>query len=156
VKKLALLLLVLLAVAAVYYPLHVIHPFKHQDQNQLLFALAVKRWAPWLTLIFAITGLVLAVQIWNERGVWKRIGIVFAMLLLTISAAASRFNVYEMMFRPVPSAGFLAASEAKYEPTDMVMSVAINDQVKAWPVRTMGYHHVFNDELAGQPLVVTY
>jgi hypothetical protein len=155
-KKLGLLLLVILAVAAVYYPLHVIHPFKHQDQGQLLFALAVKRWAPWLTILFAIIGLILTVQIWNERGVWKRISVIVAMLLLTVSAAASRLNVYEMMFKPVPSAGFVPALEAKYEPTDMVMSVQLNGDVKAWPVRTMGYHHVFNDELAGQPLVVTY
>ncbi len=155
-KKLLLFLQVLLALAAVYYPLHIIQPFKLQGQNQLLFALAVKRWSPWLTIIFAIIGLLLAIQIWKERGIWKRIGVIFAMLLLSISVAASRFNVYEMMFKPVPSAGFLAAAEAKYEPTDMVMSVTLNGQTKAWPVRTMGYHHVFNDELAGQPLVVTY
>jgi hypothetical protein len=156
VKKLVLFFLVLLALAAVYYPLHVIHPFKHQDQSQLLFALAVKRWSPWLTILLAVIGLLLAVPIWKERGMWKRIGVVVAMLLLTISVAASRFNVYEMMFKPVPSAGFLAASEAKYDPADMVMSVTLNGQTKAWPVRTMGYHHVFNDELAGQPIVVTY
>ena len=155
-KNLTLLLLVLLALAAVYYPLHVIHPFKHQDQSQLLFALAVKRWSPWLTTAFAVIGLLVAVPIWKERGIWKRIGVVVAMLLLTISGAASRLNVYEMMFKPVPSAGFLAAADAKYDPKDMVMSVTLNGQTKAWPVRTMGYHHVFNDELAGQPLIVTY
>ena len=155
-KKFLLFFLVLLALAAVYYPLHIIQPFKHQDQNQLLFAIKVRGWSPWLTIIFAVMGLLLAVRIWKERGIWKRIGVVVAMLLLSISVAASRFNVYEMMFKPVPSAGFWSAAEAKYEPTDMVMSVTLNGQTKAWPVRTMGYHHVFNDELAGQPLVVTY
>jgi hypothetical protein len=156
VKKLALFLLVLLAVAAVYYPLHVIHPFKRQEEAQLLFALAVKKWSPLLTAILAFTGLIVGVRIWKERGTWKRLGVAFALLLLGVSAAASRINIYELMFKPVPSAGFIPALEAKYEPKDMVMSVQLDGQIKAWPVRTMGYHHIFNDELAGQPLVVTY
>jgi hypothetical protein len=155
-KKLALFLLVIVAIAAVYYPVHVIQPFKRQEQAQLLFALAVKRWAPTLTSILAVIGLIVGLQIWKERGVWRRVGVVVAVVLLGVSVAGSRFNIYEKFFAPVPSASFLPAHEADYEPTDMVMSVQLDGKVKAWPVRTMGYHHVFNDELAGQPLVVTY
>jgi hypothetical protein len=157
VKKLLLLLLVLLAVALVYYPLHVIHPFKRQEEAQLLFALAVKRWAPLLTAVFAIAGLILGIQLWRQkRGIWRRIGVTIGIVLLAVSAAAARFNIYEKFFAPVGAATFLPALAAKYEPTDMVMSVQLDGQIKAWPVRTMAYHHVFNDELAGQPLVVTY
>jgi hypothetical protein len=32
----------------------------------------------------------------------------------------------------------------------------VDGVVRAYPVRVMAYHHVLNDELGGQRLVVTY
>lgn len=151
-----LIALVMAAIAAVYYPIHVIRPFRAQDAGELQAALMVARWSPWLTLLFALVGAVLTFSMWRGRGLLRKVGASVAMLLLVLSAAGARVNVYEMMFNPVSSAHFIPAAEAKYEPNDMVMAVHVNGETRAYPVRAMGYHHVLNDVVAGEPLLATY
>jgi hypothetical protein len=155
-KKWLLLVIPLVSLALVYYPLHVIRPFRAQGSRELQAALVVAGWSPWMTLALA------AVCVWIGIAYWKRfrtrgkLGIVFAVLLTGLAAAGSRLNVYEKMFKPVGTATFIAAVDAKYAPTDMVMSVHINGATRAYPVRAMGYHHVLNDVLADEPIVATY
>ena len=40
--------------------------------------------------------------------------------------------------------------------SDLVLGVQIGDQARAYPVRAMGYHHLVNDLIAGEPIVATY
>lgn len=40
--------------------------------------------------------------------------------------------------------------------TDPVIAVSIADHVKAYPLRILLYHELVNDELAGQPIAITY
>jgi len=39
---------------------------------------------------------------------------------------------------------------------DAMIYVQAGDAVRAWPVAAMAYHHVANDQLGGEPIVVTY
>jgi hypothetical protein len=155
-RTVLLIALVIAAMAAVYYPIHVIRPFRAQGARELQAALIVARWSPWLTLLFALLGAVVTFPMWRSRGLLRKVGVSIAMLLLVFSAVAARVNVYEIMFNPVSSARFVPAAEATYEPNDMVMAVQVNGEKRAYPVRTMGYHHVLNDVVAGEPLVATY
>jgi hypothetical protein len=155
-RKWLLLLLVLASLTAVYYPIHVIRPFRAQGERELAAALVVARWAPWITLALAVVGLILVVRWWRAPGILRKVGLGIAALVLVLAAAAARVNIYELMFNPVRSARFIPAAEAKYEPTDMVMSVKVNGETRAYPVRAMGYHHVLNDVVAGEPLAATY
>ena len=39
---------------------------------------------------------------------------------------------------------------------EKVIAVKIGTEARAYPIRSMSYHHIFNDGLAGQPIVATY
>jgi hypothetical protein len=39
---------------------------------------------------------------------------------------------------------------------DLVVSVTIGDKTRAYPLRILVWHEIVNDELAGQPIAVTY
>ena len=52
---------------------------------------------------------------------------------------------------------FLAADETEYfGDQELVLGVEIADEVRAYPVRMLRYHHIVNDTVGGEPLLVTY
>jgi hypothetical protein len=42
------------------------------------------------------------------------------------------------------------------DPDDKVLAVKIGEEARAYPIRTMGYHHIVNDTVEGVPIAVTY
>ncbi|MGI9429011.1 MAG: DUF3179 domain-containing protein [Bythopirellula sp.] len=51
----------------------------------------------------------------------------------------------------------LAASEASYlAPEDRVIGVALDGDVRAYPLRILNYHEIVNDQLNTTPIAVTY
>ena len=60
-------------------------------------------------------------------------------------------------FVPLDDPVFLAAEEAEYLGDDeLVLGVEWADEVRAYPIRMLRYHHVVNDSVGGSPLLVTY
>ena len=49
-----------------------------------------------------------------------------------------------------------AAVAAWLKPQELVMGVELNGEARAYPVRQAAYHHVINDEIAGEPFLVTF
>ena len=41
-------------------------------------------------------------------------------------------------------------------PDDKVLAVTLGQEARAYPIRTMGYHHIVNDTVNGVPIAVTY
>jgi hypothetical protein len=60
------------------------------------------------------------------------------------------------MFHPIPGPQFLAQSESKLDPKEMIMSVRLGGDDRAYPISQMAYHHVLNDVVGGVPIAVTY
>jgi hypothetical protein len=139
------------------YPMYVIRPFRAQGTTELAIALVVRRWGPRLAILCAAMSLGAVVGLWRQGSrIVARAGAV-ALALLTIAfAALSQVNVYELMFHPVPKAGFVAADKAPVEGDDMVLVVSISGEQRAYPIRTMGYHHIVNDRVGGVAIVATY
>lgn len=136
------------------YPAFIIQPFRAQDQTALLLSLALKRWSPLATLAIFVGGAVLS---FYERGRWwQRAGAYFVVLLLGTVAALARVNYFELMFHPNPAPQFVAATDAKLDPDDMVLIARVGKECRAYPVRIMAYHHLVNDTVGGVPLVATY
>jgi hypothetical protein len=152
--------LVLAGVALDAVPLYVIRPFRAQGPQELFVALTFLRWAPVLTIVFAVAALLAAIALWNGEGVrrirLRRAGLVLGVLLVSAAAVGARVNIFERMFAPVPEAQYLPVALAKIEADDMVLAVRKGDQARAYPIREMAYHHLVNDVLAGSPIVVTY
>jgi hypothetical protein len=49
------------------------------------------------------------------------------------------------------------AADAEYlRPDDLVFGVSINGDARAYPLRIMGWHEMFNDVIGGQPVALAY
>ena len=60
-------------------------------------------------------------------------------------------------FIPLDDPAFLAAAETDYfGDEELVLGVEFAGEVRAYPVRMLRYHHIVNDTVGGEPLLVTY
>ena len=60
-------------------------------------------------------------------------------------------------FVPLDDPAFLAANETEYFGDDeLVLGVELAGEYRAYPVRMLRYHHIVNDMVGGEPLLVTY
>ena len=141
--------LALLTLAIGMVPLLIIQPFKHQQPDQLQFALLVRRWAPYLAVLFVVGSLASSYKL-------RRWPAYLATVLTIAFATISFINVFEIMFHPIDQPTFADGAEAKLDPEDMLLTVKLGDQSRAYPVRTLAYHHLVNDRLNDEPIVATY
>ena len=153
---LALTGLLLVAFLCFAFPMYVIRPFRAQGATELAWALIGRRWGPGLAILCAAMSLAAVVMLWRNVRWVARTGAVLLALLTIAFASLSQVNVYELMFHPVPKAGFVAADKAPVETDDMVLTVSIAGEQRAYPIRTMGYHHIVNDRVGGVAIVATY
>lgn len=155
------LLAVSVALAAIITPVWVMRPFRSQGPTELAVALTTLRAAPWVLAAAAALALWMVIRAWplvppRWRGWSRRVGTILSLLLVLGAAALARINPYEQMFAPLPGPTFVAVADAPWAADDVMMTVRVADTVRGYPVRVMAYHHVLNDELAGERLVVTY
>jgi hypothetical protein len=154
-----LVLFACLAVAliCVAYPIYVIRPFRHQGARELAVALAVSRFRPVVTLIAAIAAVLAAVGYWRiEAAKWRRALTTVGAVLVVVLAFLTRVNVYELMFHPLNHPSFTAANQVKLDGAEKVVAVRIGGEARAYPIRSMSYHHVVNDVVGGAAIVATY
>jgi hypothetical protein len=153
----ALLLLALLALACFAVPMYVIRPIRLQGAQELAVALIVRRWGPLVAALAAASSVAVCVILW--RSTESKMARAFATLGALAAFGATWLvgtNVYEIMFHPLGAPSFTAAPQAKIDADDMVLMVVLNRDAHAYPIRTMGYHHVVNDRVGGLPIVSTY
>jgi hypothetical protein len=142
--------------ACFVYPMFVIRPFRHQGATELAAALAVKQAAPVVTVLCAATAVMLLLAFWRRYSIPKRVLATVFGVAACGSIWLARFNVYEIMFHPMGTPAVEPARTAKIDPDDMVLAVNVNHSARAYPIRTMGYHHIANDWVGGEPIVATY
>jgi hypothetical protein len=156
-RRLLLLLTIAAAVALVVVPLFLIQPFKAQTGRTLAVGYTVKEWAPWATVALAAVALFLVARMWRGSRWWTKAALVVLLVPVAASVWASRQNVYEVMFNPLPRPAYAPASEVTYiDDGDMVLAVERGGERVAYPVRLMAYHHVVGDTVGGVPIAATY
>ena len=138
-------------------PIYVIWPFRHQGARELMIALAVIRYRP-IGMILAVAGMLAAiVWYWRmERRKWRRFFSTLCVANVAVAAVLSRVNIYELMFHPAGTPVVSAAADSKLDGGEMVIAVKVNGAARAYPIRSMSYHHIYNDVVAGEPIVATY
>ena len=139
------------------YPLYVIRPFRPQGVRELTVALAVIRFRA-IGMVFCVAG-ALAAAVWYWRCEHRRLRRFFSAVgvaAVALAALLSRVNVYELMFHPAGQPTFSAAGKAKLDDGEMVIAVKVAGSARAYPIRGMSYHHIFNDAVGGEPIVATY
>jgi hypothetical protein len=158
-RKSLVVLIACLAVSlfCLVYPIYVIRPFRHQGVRELAAALAVLQARLVVTLICSALAVWSAMWIWGtEPKRWLRFLAVVAAVAVSAFTALARINIYELMFHPVEQFVFVSAAQVKLEPGEMVVAVNLNGTARAYPIRSMSYHHVVNDVVAGRPITATY
>ena len=154
---LALLLLVAIAFVSVFIPFWLIMPFKAQTTRGVAISYTLKSWSPFVTLSTAIMALTLCIWLWQGARWFGRVITIFALIPLFASFWFARQNHFEWMFNPLPNTGYARVSESGFiDDSDMVISVVLNGEAVAYPIRQMGYHHVVQDSVGGIQVVTTY
>ncbi len=147
----------IVAVVIIAIPTFTIMPFKAQSAAGVEWSYRLRSWAPWVTALAAIVFVALCLKLWRGAR-WYGRAMMFVLLvpLATVTWFA-RQNHFEWMFNPLPNAAYASISDTKsVADNEMVMTVALNNQVAAYPVRQMAYHHIVNDVVGGQPITATY
>ena len=158
-RRLALVLLLCLAAAflCVAYPLYVIRPFRAQGPRELGAALVVLRFRPAITTLSTAAALAALIWYWRlqKRMVWRLVAVAgtASVALLTFVA---RVNIYELMFHHLDHPGFAAAGKVELDNDEKVIAVKIGSEARAYPIRSMSYHHVANDIVGQTAIVATY
>lgn len=145
------------AVFCLVFPIYIIRPFRPQDPTQLAQALTVRGLAPWLSATASIVALLASFRAWQQVRSWiPRTLFGFLSLIAVAAAGLTHVNIFEIMFHPYPAPQFAAATAVPLDAEDRVLSVTIQGEDHAYPVRTMGYHHIVNDVVGGVPIAVSY
>jgi Protein of unknown function (DUF3179) len=147
---------VLMTIALFFFPAFVIRPFAYQAPRALLWAMAIRQLAPIGTLFAGLLSLALASVLWRTVGIWRRIALTIAMLLVAFSAVMARINYFEWMFHPVDDVRFEGITQNNLEAGEMIMAVRFGNDARAYPISEMAYHHIVNDVVGGVPVAVTY
>lgn len=152
----ALVTFALVGVGVFFFPAFIITPFRYQNPRILVWAMATRERAPIVSLLCALICLVLITVLWRGSSRWRRALLVLAGVPVLFSAVMSRLNYFEWMFHPVDSAKFESESSSKLAADEMILAVRYGTDARAYPIREMAYHHIFNDVVAGVPIAVTY
>ncbi len=121
-----------------------------------MLAMSLRRYAPLFTISGALGSFYFAFPLWKIANRWRKAVLAFTLLLVTFSAIMARINYFEWMFHPLAGPQFLAQSESKLDPKEMILAVRFGSDARAYPISQMAYHHVVNDVVAGVPIAVTY
>jgi len=147
----------LTSVACLAIPMYVIRPFRPQDAHQLAFALTVRNAGPWVSALCVVAVFYALFAAWRGGIGWPfRLSLIVLAGVTLIAAGLTHVNIFEKMFHPYPSPAFVDANSAQIDATDKVLAVKVGTAARAYPIRTMGYHHIVNDTVGGQPIAVTY
>jgi hypothetical protein len=142
-----------IAVFFVAYPNYVIRPDRPQGTGELqtaLFALRFQHLAELLCAAIAAGALVLYLRSGPPRR--SRTGAVASIAVVFVCAAFSRVDIYEFIFHPAGAPSFQTVAQTRIDEDDRVLAV----NARAYPIRTIAYHHIVNDVVNGVPIAVTY
>jgi hypothetical protein len=71
--------------------------------------------------------------------------------------AALRFQLRpEHAIRALDAPPHLPAADATLPDDTPVIGIVVNDEVRAWPMDIIIAHHLANDSLGGEPILVAY
>jgi len=146
----------LLVIATLAIPMYVIRPFVPQDPRALAFALGVRGAATWLSALCALVALTAVIWSWKTLHLASKILLPLLLIVTIAGACLTHINIFEIMFKPYGASSFESPNTAKVDADDKILAVTINGESHAFPIRTMGYHHIVNDTIGDTPIAATY
>ena len=155
---LALLAVVLTAFAFIAVPVWLIKPFSPQATRDIDAAFWLKSWSPVVTVPAAILTIGITIWLWqNSKHWWSRAILIAPLFVVLMCVWFARQNHFEWMFNPLADAAYAKIDQADFvDDGDMVMTVELNGESAAYPIRQMAYHHIVGDVVGGVPVAATY
>ena len=153
-----LVLIVLSSFLVVFIPVYLIRPFAPQTASDLDTSFFLRSASPLLTMAALVLGFLCTFSLWKSASTWlRKSGLAIAGVLLTALAILARQNHFEWMFHPLPQPGYVEAAKASHvNDGDMVLSLEMHGEARAYPVPLMAYHHLVNTTVGREPIVATY
>ncbi len=146
-----------MSLIAVAYPIYVIRPFRAQGPRELAAALMILRWRGVATVVSALAAIVALVRARREQpGRGRRVLAGAGVGALVVLALLAQVNVYEIMFHPAGPPAFAPAADVRLDGDEKVIAVRLGREARAYPVRSVSYHHMINDVVDGKGIVATY
>ncbi len=149
---------ILVAIACTFLPFLLVAPFHSQTILDLRLSYALNRWAPGVTLLLLLAGIMLAIVIWRlgARRLGK-VGVIVGCGVLALLAYAARLQPAEIVFSRLQKVVRIQEDQAEHVTAEgLVLVVTSGTESAAYPVPIVAYHHIVNDRLADEPFVVTY
>jgi hypothetical protein len=138
------------------FPNYIIRPDRPQDAGALQTALLVLRYQHVAELLCAAVALIALVFYLRAKPVgWQRKLTIAAAATVVVCAALSRINIYELLFHPIGTPSFQAVRDTKLDGDEHLLAVSLKGS-RAYPIRTLAYHHIVNDVVDNVPIAVTY
>ncbi len=155
---LALLSVVVTAFLFIFVPVWLIKPFSPQTPGDLATAFALKSWSPVVTELAAILTVGMTVWLWrNSKRGWSKAILIVPLFIVMGCVWFARQNHFEWMFNPLANSTYAKIDQTDFvDDDDMLMTVEINGESAAYPIRQMAYHHVVGDIVGGVPVAATY
>jgi hypothetical protein len=146
----ALLLLVCFEAANVYF----IMPMPGSQQiDSLEVAYFLYRWRWFYRVIFGI-GLLAGLFKDNYKRKWLQVA---SLVLVGLVVYMINFQMAaDKMFRQVKTLRMVKFSENQIDSNRLVIGVSVGNEARAYPISLLGYHHLVEDSISGQPILVTY
>ena len=160
-RRVYVLLLVVFTLASflvVFIPAFIIRPFVAQNLQGLAVSYQMRALSPLLTAVLLVLGILIAWKLWRPSlSITGKIATGFSLFILCAAAVLARQNHFEWMFNPLPKPGYVEISKASHvKDSEMILGVRSGNEARAYPVQMMAYHHLTNDVVGGQPVVITY
>jgi hypothetical protein len=148
----------LVSVLMVAVPAYLIRPFVAQSARGVEVSYLLRSWSPTVTLLLLLVAALPLIMLWRAAVSWTgRTTLSLAGVLLVASAFMARQNYFEWVFKRAPAANYVEATNASHVADgDMVIAIEHQNQARAYPVRIIAFHHLLNEVVAGEPIVVTY
>lgn len=146
----------LASAACLAIPMYVIRPFRPQGARELDVALTVRHAGPWVSGLCAAAVLLVMIRLWRQTRVGIRVLLAGLFVVAVAGAVLTHINIFEKMFHPYDAPAFVRVGAAQVDGDDKVLAVKVGEEARAYPIRTMGYHHIVNDTVGGMPIAVTY
>lgn len=149
---------VLAIIVTTIVPILLVGPFLSQTPTDLSLSRTLGQWSPSATILLLIAGSVLAVLI-LRRGAGRlgKTGVILGCTVMLAFAFAAQLRPAEIVFARLPEVVRIPVDRAEHVVReDLVLGVTTRAESAAYPVLIVAFHHIVNDQLAGEPFVVTY
>ncbi len=141
----------ILAFAAVAFPQLVGLPFLAQNPTILQAALFVSRNLLLIEALCAVAAAIAAIILARHNQPWRKLALGVAACVLF-----SRVDIYELLFHPLQQPNFITAAETRLDAREKLLAITLKGHIRAYPVRSLSYHHIVNDVLEGVAVAATY